>query len=157
MNRPSDNFYAEVLGKLLAATSDGPPGTIAKGAAALRAWVASHGAGFSLHDGSGLSYANRVTAAGILHLLEVADAAPWGSALRSTLATGGQGTLEDRLRGERVRAKTGTLDDVSALSGWIWLERQRAWAEFSILSGLPKTSAAAVEDAVVRTLSANAR
>ncbi|HEX9124012.1 MAG TPA: D-alanyl-D-alanine carboxypeptidase [Actinomycetota bacterium] len=157
MNRPSDNFYAEVLGKLLAATSDGPPGTIAKGAGVLRSWVTSHGAAFSLHDGSGLSYANRVTAAGILHLLGVADGTSWGRVLRGTLATGGQGTLEDRLHGERVRAKTGTLDNVSALSGWVWLERDRAWAEFSILSALPKWLAIRIEDGIVRTLSAHAR
>ncbi len=33
MDRPSDNWYAEVLGKMLAASRSGPPGTIAKAAA----------------------------------------------------------------------------------------------------------------------------
>ncbi|MFB3739258.1 MAG: D-alanyl-D-alanine carboxypeptidase/D-alanyl-D-alanine-endopeptidase, partial [Candidatus Velamenicoccus archaeovorus] len=157
MNRPSDNFYAEVLGKLLGATVEAPPGTIAKGAEALRSWVAAHGETFTLHDGSGLSYADRVTAGGMERLLEAVEDEPWGPVLRGTLATGGQGTLEDRLHGVRVRAKTGTLDDVSALSGWVWLRRARTWASFSILSSLPKWSAVRIEDGIVRTLAAYAR
>jgi len=158
MDRPSDNFYAEVLGKLLGANSVGPPGTIAKGAAAVRDWVAEQGVDFSLYDGSGLSYANRVTARGIVQLLWVADAATWGPVLRQALASGGQGTLEDRLHGVKVRAKTGSLDGVSALSGWVWLEREGAWTEFSILSrGMPKWIASSIEDAIVRILAANAR
>ncbi len=158
MNRPSDNFFAEVLGKLLGARTAGPPGTVAKGAAGLRAWVAAHGEAFTLYDGSGLSYANRVTALGILHLLWVADGSAWGPTLRGTLATGGQGTLEGRLAGVRIRAKTGTLDGVSALSGWVWLEQQGAWAEFSILSrGMEKWVASHIEDRIIRILTANAR
>jgi D-alanyl-D-alanine carboxypeptidase/D-alanyl-D-alanine-endopeptidase (penicillin-binding protein 4) len=158
MDRPSDNFYAEVLGKLLGAEAAGLPGTIAKGAAAIRDWVAGHGLDFSLYDASGLSYANRVTARGILQLLWVADAAAWGPVLREALATGGQGTLEDRLHGVKVRAKTGTLDGVSALSGWVWLEKEGAWTEFSILSrGMPKWIASSIEDAIVRVLTNSAR
>jgi D-alanyl-D-alanine carboxypeptidase len=157
-DRPSDNFYAEVLGKVLGAKVAGLPGTIAKGAAAIRDWVARHGVDFSLYDGSGLSYANRVTARGILQLLWVADAAAWGPVLREALATGGQGTLEDRLHGVKVRAKTGTLDGVSALSGWVWLEKEGAWTEFSILSrGMPKWIASSIEDAIVRVLTNSAR
>jgi D-alanyl-D-alanine carboxypeptidase len=158
MDRPSDNFYAEVLCKLLGAKAAGLPGTIAKGAAAVRDWVAGHGVDFSLYDGSGLSYANRVTARGIVQLLWVADAATWGPVLRQALATGGQGTLEDRLHGVKVRAKTGSLDEVSALSGWVWLEREGGWTEFSILSrGMPKWIASSIEDAIVRVLTASAR
>ncbi|MGH7425896.1 MAG: D-alanyl-D-alanine carboxypeptidase, partial [Candidatus Methylomirabilales bacterium] len=157
MNRLSDNFYAEVLGKLLGASAAGPPGTIAKGARTIRAWVASHGVEFALYDSSGLSYANRVTAQDILRLLWVADAAPWGDLLRQTLPSGGQGTLKGRLAGVRVRAKTGTLEDVSALSGWVWLEKEGAWAEFSILSGgMPKWQASRIEDRIVRLLASSA-
>jgi D-alanyl-D-alanine carboxypeptidase len=66
--------------------------------------------------------------------------------------------LEDRLGGVRVRAKTGTLIGVSALSGYVWLERRATWAEFSILStGMSKSAAVRIEDAVVRILSDRAR
>jgi D-alanyl-D-alanine carboxypeptidase len=56
-----------------------------------------------------------------------------------------------------VRAKTGTLDRISALSGWVWLEDRDAWGEFSIVSrGLTKEAAVRIEDAIVRTVGANA-
>lgn len=154
MDRPSDNFYAEVLGKALGAARSGPPGTIPKAAAAIQAFTDSHGVGFALYDSSGLSYDNRVSAEGILTLLAFADTASWGDDLRKALAAGGQGTLENRFRDVKVRAKTGTLDGVSALSGWVWLEKEDRWVEFSILSaGISKDNAVRIEDKIVHVLS----
>jgi D-alanyl-D-alanine carboxypeptidase/D-alanyl-D-alanine-endopeptidase (penicillin-binding protein 4) len=155
MLRPSWNFAAEVLGKGLGADVRGTPGTIAKGAATIQAWVRDHGADFTLHDNSGLSYANHVDAADMVRLLWVAEAADWGDELRQALPTGGQGTLEDRLRSVKLRAKTGTLTDISALSGWVWADRLDAWIEFSILSDVAKPAAADIEDRIVRLLQNN--
>jgi D-alanyl-D-alanine carboxypeptidase/D-alanyl-D-alanine-endopeptidase (penicillin-binding protein 4) len=152
MLRPSDNFMAETLGKRLGVETRGVPGTIAKGAAAIEAWTDGHGTGFTLNDNSGLSYTNRVTAEGIVRLLWFAEDQPWGPDLRRALPTGGQGTLRHRLRGVDVRAKTGTLDDVSALSGWV-KSRSGAWVEFSVLSfGMSKSTASAIEDRIVAIL-----
>jgi len=157
MLRPSNNFYAEVLGKGLGVADAGTPGTIAKGAHALEAWV-DQTTDFDLFDCSGLSYANRVTAEGIVRLLWVADAAPWHQALFDALPSGGQGTLRHRLADVELRAKTGTLTDISALSGWVWLERPETWAEFSILSrGMSKATASDLEDHIVRILQNQAR
>ncbi len=154
MDRPSDNWYAEVLGKSLAAARSGPPGTIGKAADAIEAFAAAHGASFSLFDSSGLSYDNRIYAAGVLRLLTFANDQTWGADLRHALPAGGQGTLNDRLHDVRVRAKTGTLDGQSALSGWVWLEREDRWIEFSILStGMSKATAVRIEDKVVHVLS----
>ncbi len=151
--RPSWNFGAEVLGKALGAEVRGTPGTIAKGAATIQAWVRDAGADFTLYDNSGLSYADRVTAAGIVHLLAQAEQADWGEVLRDALPTGGQGTLKDRLHGVQVRAKTGTLTDISALSGWVFSKHRDAWIEFSILSsGMSKDDASRIEDKIVRLL-----
>jgi D-alanyl-D-alanine carboxypeptidase len=74
------------------------------------------------------------------------------------LPAGGEGTLAVRLLGLHVRAKTGTLlQQVSALSGWIWLQRQRRWAEFSILSqGLPKPQAVVLENGLVSIIAKHA-
>jgi D-alanyl-D-alanine carboxypeptidase/D-alanyl-D-alanine-endopeptidase (penicillin-binding protein 4) len=152
MLRPSDNFVAETLGKRLGVETRGVPGTIAKGAAAIQAWTDAHGTGFTLNDSSGLSYANRVTAEGIVRLLWFAEDQPWGKDLRRALPTGGQGTLRHRLRGVDVRAKTGTLDDVSALSGWV-RAHSGGWVEFSVLSyGMSKSTASAIEDRIVVVL-----
>jgi D-alanyl-D-alanine carboxypeptidase/D-alanyl-D-alanine-endopeptidase (penicillin-binding protein 4) len=154
MDVDSINFDAEVLGKLLGAETSGT-GSIAAGAAAIDAFTAANGApSFEHHDASGLSYSNHVTTQGMVHLLFAADDEPWVTRLRRALPTGGQGTLEERLGHLRVRAKTGTLTDVSALSGWVWSDRADAWVEFSILStGLSKDEAVRIEDAVVRIVS----
>ncbi len=153
MNHVSSNFRAEVLGKRLGVARRGPPGSIQKGAAALASWAGARGVSVTAHDGSGLSYWNRVAPVGIARLLESAEAEPWGGVLRASLPTGGVGTLEDRLDGVPVRAKTGTLTRISALSGWVLAKRTGSWIEFSIMSsGLPTSTAKDLEDRVVRTL-----
>ncbi|HEX5902655.1 MAG TPA: D-alanyl-D-alanine carboxypeptidase [Actinomycetota bacterium] len=151
--RPSDNFFAEMLGKRLGAEVRRVPGSIAKGAASIQAWTDAHGTAFTLNDNSGLSYANRVTAEGIVRLLWAAEDAPWGTNLRRALPTGGQGTLVHRLHGLPVRAKTGTLDEVSALSGWVLTRGTDTWVEFAIVSfGMSKSVATDIEDRIVRIL-----
>ena len=157
-NRHSSNFFAEVLGKRLGVEHAGRPGTIAKGAAAIRAWATGRKVAIESHDSSGLSYANRVAPGGLVRLLDYAEELSWGRPLRRSLATGGQGTLEDRLRDVRLRAKTGTLEKVSALSGWLWLRRRGDWASFSILSrGLTKSKAVETENRIARVLEDRAR
>jgi D-alanyl-D-alanine carboxypeptidase/D-alanyl-D-alanine-endopeptidase (penicillin-binding protein 4) len=153
MDQHSDNFYAEMLGKLLGASTGGVPGTIAKGAAAIRSFTRHHGAAVTAYDASGLSYANRATTAAVTKLLQFADTTAWGETLRNLLAEPGEGTLEDRLHGVKLHAKTGTLDDISALSGWVWLTRLKTWAQFSILDrGMPSYQSKPLEDSIVRTV-----
>ncbi|CAN5651062.1 hypothetical protein BH18ACT17_BH18ACT17_05370 [soil metagenome] len=158
MNLVSSNFRAEVLGKMLGAARFGAPGTIAKGARVIDGFAGSHGVRVVAHDASGLSYDNRVSAEGMVEMLRVAEQAPWGEALRETLPAGGEGTLQDRLEAVTVRAKTGTLIEVSALSGWVWLEREGAWASFSILSsGMSTDRAKSMENKIVRVVAHAAR
>jgi D-alanyl-D-alanine carboxypeptidase/D-alanyl-D-alanine-endopeptidase (penicillin-binding protein 4) len=158
VNRYSWNFAAEVLGKRLGAERWGAPGTIAKGADAIKGWAAEGGVPSSAHDSSGLSYRNRVSPSGIVRLLGVAEDRPWGPALHASLPGPGQGTMKGRLKGIMVRAKTGTLSRVSSLSGWVWLKRRGVWAEFSIISrGMHKSEAMSIENAIVRTFSGSAR
>ena len=152
MDHDSDNFIAEVLGKRLGADLYGAPGTIARGAAAIASWSRSHGVADRAYDSSGLSYGNRIAPAGITRLLQVANHETWGPLLRYSLAAPGErGTLKHRLKGVRVRAKTGTLEFVSALSGWVWLRRLGTWGEFSILSrGMYTDTAKSIENRIVR-------
>lgn len=156
MNRRSSNFFAEVLGKALAVDAGFRPGTIADGAKALRKWTDRRGVRIRAHDGSGLSYRNRVSARGIVKLLRRAEGAKWGDELFESLPKGGWGTLEDRLKDVRLRAKTGTLERVSALSGWLWLEKSQRWARFSILiDGQASWDAKAAEDEIVRIVASH--
>ncbi|MFL5736145.1 MAG: D-alanyl-D-alanine carboxypeptidase/D-alanyl-D-alanine-endopeptidase [Actinomycetota bacterium] len=153
----SINFFAEVLNKLLGYTSSGT-GTIAAGAAEIQTWAAANGVDLEAHDGSGLSYANRVSAEGIVDLLEAAENQAWGPKLRSALPHAGQGTLRGRLAGIKLHAKTGTLHVASALCGWVWIRHDRTWAPFSILAGdIATDHVIALEDQIVRIIARNAR
>jgi D-alanyl-D-alanine carboxypeptidase len=156
MDVRSRNFWAEVLGKRLGFDESGR-GTIAAGARAIDRFTDAHGQDFTLYDSSGLSYANRATAKGIVELLWVADGSPWGTTLRASLAAGGQGTLKERFSDISIRAKTGTLKQASALSGWVRLESTGRWVEFSILSnGFSEWTAKTLEDRIVRIVSTQA-
>ena len=153
MNRRSRNFYAEVLGKWLGRSVVGGPGSIAKAALAIERFAHARGVNNTAYDASGLSYGNRISPQDLVSLLWFADSRPWGNELRLGLPTGGQGTLGGRLVGVKVRAKTGTLIDISALSGWVWMTRESAWGEFSIMSrGMSKADAVVIEDRIVRIL-----
>ena len=158
MNRKSSNFFAEILGKRLGARRFGSPGTIDKGARAIASFARDGDVKIASFDSSGLSYGNRVSAGELVTLLEGAEDEPWAGVLRRGLAGGGDGTLEDRLHDVLIKAKTGTLIDISALAGWVWLNKEKAWAEFAIFSrGIEKSRAVQIEDKVVRTLHIFAR
>jgi D-alanyl-D-alanine carboxypeptidase/D-alanyl-D-alanine-endopeptidase (penicillin-binding protein 4) len=158
MLRPSLNFNAEVLGKRLGVERVGPPGTIARGARAIRSWADDLGVQLRALDSSGLSYRNRVSPKGMARLLDRVEDRPWGEDLRDALPGPGQGTLHGRLSGVPVHAKTGTLTEISALSGWVYLKETGTWAEFSIMSrGMSKTRAARIEDRIVHILWRHAR
>ncbi len=122
MLRRSDNTTAEVLLKGLAA-HDGQLGTTEAGAAAVQDTLRQLGLpadGSVTIDGSGLDLGNRVTC----NLLSAAlDHQGPGSSMADDLPVAGEsGTLRKRMRGTaaegKVRAKTGTLNEVSALAGF---------------------------------------
>jgi D-alanyl-D-alanine carboxypeptidase/D-alanyl-D-alanine-endopeptidase (penicillin-binding protein 4) len=151
MNRTSNNFFAEMLAKLLGAEKYGPPGTIAKGARTISAWAGERAVVARAKDGSGLSYSNRISPQGLVRLLSGAARESWGEDLRRSLPGAGEGTLRSRLYGLQVHAKTGTLfNGASTLSGWVRSRVDGRWISFSILGrNIPK----ALEDRIVRAVS----
>jgi serine-type D-Ala-D-Ala carboxypeptidase/endopeptidase (penicillin-binding protein 4) len=127
MDVDSDNFIAEMLLKTIGAEV-GDGGTTAAGAAVVRRDLGAAGlplAGVRIVDGSGLSLDDRLTARLLTGLLQTMWDDPdlhvpsW-----SALPVAGRtGTLEKRMRRRPafgvVRAKTGTTDRASALSGYV--------------------------------------
>jgi D-alanyl-D-alanine carboxypeptidase/D-alanyl-D-alanine-endopeptidase (penicillin-binding protein 4) len=147
MDRDSDNFRAEMLLKELGAES-GAGGTTAAGAAVVRRSLATAGvslAGVVIADGSGLSRLDRLTARAIAGILTTTwNDASLKTAFWSALpAAGEQGTLEHRLNKTAavgtVRAKTGTTNEASALSGYV---RDR-FAFVVVQNGSPVSATAA--------------
>lgn len=70
-------------------------------------------------DGSGQSRHNYVTTAALNQLLRYELKGPFGSLFPTLLPTANEGTLKGRLKGVNIQAKTGTLDKVVALSGYL--------------------------------------
>jgi serine-type D-Ala-D-Ala carboxypeptidase/endopeptidase (penicillin-binding protein 4) len=124
-NVPSNNFFAEMLLKRLAAEG-GKQGTRKRGARKVQAFADSLGIGPNIIDGSGLSRHNRASPEEVGKLLEAMaeldDAEEAGAYADSLPVAGREGTLADRMRGTAAEgncaAKTGTLSDVAALSGY---------------------------------------
>jgi serine-type D-Ala-D-Ala carboxypeptidase/endopeptidase (penicillin-binding protein 4) len=134
-NVPSNNFLAEMLLKDVGAKT-GLGGTTAGGIAAVQRFASQQGASFSGENGSGLSRLNRASPASIVRLLDSMieideNASPDAQAsqielrdawINSLAVAGHTGTVANRMRGTaasgRCHLKTGTLDGVSALSGY---------------------------------------
>jgi len=115
----------------------------------------------SFVDGSGLSPLNLATPRAFVRWLEFLDRDPvLGAIFRESLASpGAVGTLQKRFpslpAGARVRAKTGTLTNVSGLSGYLTTEEGETIV-FSILSNGNRGSVAAAhaaEEEIVLALS----
>jgi D-alanyl-D-alanine carboxypeptidase/D-alanyl-D-alanine-endopeptidase (penicillin-binding protein 4) len=162
----SDNLTGELLVKAVGAAVSGPPGTYEKGLAAERAFLAGEvgvdTTAQRLADGSGVSRYNLVTARQIVALLAYmpsrSDLFP--AYLDALPVAGVDGTLEERMRGTaaagRARAKTGTLNGVTALSGYVPSAEGERLA-FSMMVEFYAGSAAprrAVQDSIVAALAA---
>ncbi len=136
VNKRSQNFYAEQVLRTMATLYAGEdedltPGSAAMGLDVAMATFVKAGIDTSriqLVDGSGLSRMNLVTPEMTMALLQYMDQHPDDAvrtAFYESLAVGGRdGTLQFRFRrgaasGGKVRAKTGTLGNVSAISGYV--------------------------------------
>jgi D-alanyl-D-alanine carboxypeptidase/D-alanyl-D-alanine-endopeptidase (penicillin-binding protein 4) len=127
LNKHSNNFVAEQILKALGAEAQGPPGTWPKGIAAVEAFLAEAGlprGSYLMKNGSGLNDANRFSARQTVALLELMwRRFPLAPEFVGALPVAARdGTIRWRLEGTdaagRLRAKTGTLTGVSALSGY---------------------------------------
>lgn len=125
MNKYSNNFMAEQLMKTLGAEKVSTPGTIAKGGEVLENLMESWGISrnrFHIVDGSGLSRDNRLSCSVLTDVLHnFHDEWNGGPELITSLAVMGKdGSVKKRNIGlpNEVRVKTGTLNSVSALSGY---------------------------------------
>jgi D-alanyl-D-alanine carboxypeptidase/D-alanyl-D-alanine-endopeptidase (penicillin-binding protein 4) len=125
LNKASHNAVAESLVKSLAVRAHGPPGNWANGVDALAAELRGLGLpldGVRIADGSGLARENRVTARLLVEALRLSDRSfGFGPELETSLPIAAtDGTLRERGRAiaGHVRAKTGFLHGVAALSGY---------------------------------------
>jgi D-alanyl-D-alanine carboxypeptidase/D-alanyl-D-alanine-endopeptidase (penicillin-binding protein 4) len=140
-NKNSVNIIGENIVKTLGAEIKGTPGTWEKGSQVVSEFLRKIGIkdGFTIVDGSGLSPLNQVSPKTLTEILKYAYKDRLISIeFISSLPIGGvDGTLKKRFRMSkvegRVLAKTGHLDNVSALSGYLFTENGDVLV-FSILA-----------------------
>ena len=162
VNKFSSNVMARHLLLTLAAEKAGRPGTTANGQQVVAELLAARGVsipGLVIENGSGLSRIERVTAAGLADVLADAVRSPYAAEFQASLPLAAvDGTLRRRFRTPgmegRVRMKTGNLQDVSALAGYVNSASGRNYVAVIILNhpGADSGAGEAVQAAVVNWL-----
>lgn len=127
MLKESDNLFADALFKKLGAVKYGLPGTWEKGRFAVRDFIKSVGLDWQqmeVVDGCGLSRYNLLSAHQMVYFLQWMAKSSYASQFQAALSVGGlDGTLKRRMQSPllkaNVRAKTGTMQGVTTLSGYL--------------------------------------
>lgn len=144
MNKESDNHSAITVFKVIGAKYSTPPGSISKGESAVVEFLTSIGNqrnNFEIIEGSGLSRFNIVNSDLYIRLLKyMYDDTKSFDYFYSTLAIAGKdGTLRNRMVGteaeKNVHAKTGTLNSVSALSGYAVTRESELLIFYIVMNG----------------------
>ena len=138
-NKVSQNLHAELLLRLLG-KAFAKDGSLAQGTRVVRQFMVNAGvsdADFFFYDGSGMSMDDRIAPRAYTQLLSYASRQAWGEAWRSTFPVAGvDGSLYGRFRNSPLKgklwAKTGTLNETNALSGYLQTASGKTLA-FSIL------------------------
>lgn len=162
VNKFSSNVMARTLLLTLAAEKAGSPGTTGNGQRVIAEFLAERGIsmpGLVIENGSGLSRISRVTAAGLGAVLLDAWRSPYSAEFKASLPLAAvDGTLRRRFRTGgmegRVRMKTGSLEDVSALAGYVSSASGRNYVAVIIVNhaGADDGPGDAVQTAVVNWL-----
>jgi D-alanyl-D-alanine carboxypeptidase/D-alanyl-D-alanine-endopeptidase (penicillin-binding protein 4) len=159
-NKRSQNFYAESLAKVLGARRCGA-GSWRDGIRAVEEFIVSTGVPrgtFRMADGSGMSRGNQFAPRALTTLLRHMFFHPLGKEFVQSLPYSGEEGMRlwrKRLAAPPYRgnvfAKTGTLNGVSALSGYAKAVSGKVYA-FSILLNRSRGDAHAAQDRIVMAL-----
>ena len=170
LNKDSMNVYAESLCKRLGHEAAGraEPGSWANGTAAMGAFLGKTlgvpESEYRFDDGCGLSRKNAVSARVLCRVLVHSYHARGGGEFVNSLAVAGvDGTLEDRFRERDVRhlrgrvlGKSGYINGVRALSGYL-KAGDGQWYAFSILmNDVPDGRVKLLQERIVRAVDSHA-
>ena len=129
LNKKSINLYAEQILKLLGKRVNSQPDWESS-LQVVKDWLKSNNIsteGLFLHDGSGLSWLNRITTLSFVRMLEVISRKSYFNHFNNSLPVAGDsadiGTMKNFCRGTRaarnLRAKTGGLERVRTHTGYV--------------------------------------
>jgi D-alanyl-D-alanine carboxypeptidase/D-alanyl-D-alanine-endopeptidase (penicillin-binding protein 4) len=141
-NKVSQNLHAELLLRLLG-KEFGKDGSLEQGTRVVRQFLIDVGISdndFFFYDGSGMSMDDRIAPRAFTRLLTFASKQSWFTEFRNTLPMAGvDGTLTNRFRNSPLKgklwAKTGTLNETVALSGYLTAASGRTLAFSVIVNG----------------------
>jgi serine-type D-Ala-D-Ala carboxypeptidase/endopeptidase (penicillin-binding protein 4) len=155
-NKPSDNFFAEMLLKDLALQSSGK-GTTRRGTQIAARFARGIGSRVRLVDGSGLSRSDRASPYRVGRLLRaMLNREEFDAFYASLSRAGSDGTLAHRLRSGpahgRCRGKTGTLSNVSALSGYCRARSGDMYVFSILMNGVSVSAAHRLQDRMAQTI-----
>jgi D-alanyl-D-alanine carboxypeptidase/D-alanyl-D-alanine-endopeptidase (penicillin-binding protein 4) len=130
VNKHSNNVMARQLLLTLGAEEFGAPGTEENGKRAIQQWLAQEGIDSGqllLDNGAGLSRTSRMTAKQLAELLRYAYGSAYMPEFISSMSVSGvDGTMSRRFRNDELTGmahiKTGTLDHVTAIAGYVQSE-----------------------------------
>ena len=160
VNKYSNNVMTRHLLLTLGAEMREPPGTVDKGVAVIGDWLAARditGDGLVIDNGSGLSRRTRMTAESLGAVLRAAWLSPYSAEFIASMPLSGMdGTLRNRFRDEplagRMHLKTGRLDHVYALAGFVQARSGKRYAVVCLHNAedVHRGTGKNVQDAVLR-------
>jgi serine-type D-Ala-D-Ala carboxypeptidase/endopeptidase (penicillin-binding protein 4) len=140
-NKFSSNLMARHLLLTLGSERYGAPATLQKGADAMAEWGKSRGISlehFDIDNGSGLSRSTRITTSAMAKVLSAAYHSRYAPEFMTSLPLAGiDGTMRGKLRetpAGAVRLKSGHLNDVNGIAGFVSAASGRTYAVVSIVN-----------------------
>ena len=163
INKWSNNLMARQLLLTLAAEKQGLPATEAKGAAVVNDWFASKNINATelvIENGSGLSRIERINSAHLGQMLVNAYHSPvMPEFIASLPILGLDGTTAKRLKTSlsagRVHLKTGSIDGVSAIAGYLLDVENKRYVVVMLVNNINATAAKSAQDMLLTHLVGN--
>lgn len=157
INKYSNNVMARQLFLTLAAEAAGPPAMPENASRAIQEWLATkqlRAPELVLENGSGLSRAERISAASLAAILQAAARSPVMPEFVASLPIAGtDGTMRKRMRAVsgtgQAHIKTGLLSDVRSIAGYVLDKRGRRFVVVMIVNHPRAPEAQEALDALV--------
>ncbi len=139
------------------------PATLERARRTVSTWLDRQGLNFPelvIDNGSGLSRLERISAQNLARLLQSIAASPYADLIRESLPTVGQdGTMARRLVNDpiagRAWIKTGSLNDVRSIAGYVDAASGTRYAVVMLVNGPRAESSQAAQDALLRWVYSN--
>jgi D-alanyl-D-alanine carboxypeptidase/D-alanyl-D-alanine-endopeptidase (penicillin-binding protein 4) len=160
INKYSTNVMARQTLLTIGAEKQGTPASVEKGIRSIHEWLTDKKLDFpelTLENGAGLSRQERISAQHLGDLLLSAWHSPVMPELMSSLPiTAVDGTLEKRLKNSEVAGqahlKTGSLDGVRAMAGYLLDHEGRRWVVVFVVNHANAGASRAAQDALLEWL-----